>query len=89
MKTGNPLTHAAILIYTAAVIFPIYYTLIASTHSTSEILSPPLSLSPGRDIVANYWDVLAEGTGRAGFVPLARIMLNTAWSPFLSQPGRS
>jgi sn-glycerol 3-phosphate transport system permease protein len=88
MKTGSLLTHAAILICTAAVIFQIYYTLIASTHSTSEILSPPLSLSPGRDIVANYWDVLAEGTGRAGFVPLARIMLNTAVVAILIATGK-
>jgi sn-glycerol 3-phosphate transport system permease protein len=88
MKTGNLLTHAAILICTAAVIFPIYYTLIASTHSTSEILSPPLSLLPGRDTVANYWDVLAEGTGRAGFVPLTRIMLNTAVVAILIATGK-
>jgi sn-glycerol 3-phosphate transport system permease protein len=88
MKPGSLLTHAAILICTAAVIFPIYYTLIASTHSTSEILSPPLSLSPGRDIVANYWDVLTEGTGRAGFVPLARIMLNTAVVAILIATGK-
>ncbi|GGE28495.1 sn-glycerol-3-phosphate transport system permease protein UgpE [Agaricicola taiwanensis] len=64
---------AAILI----VVFPIYYTLVASTHSLTTILRPPLPLTPGPNFWENYSTALFGGIGRIGGVGVERLLFNT------------
>jgi sn-glycerol 3-phosphate transport system permease protein len=73
---GNLLPHAVLIAGIVVVAFPIYYTLIASTHTSQAILAPPLPLLPGGKFADNYGQALS-GVGRIGGVGMDRILLNT------------
>jgi sn-glycerol 3-phosphate transport system permease protein len=73
---GNLLPHAVLIAGIVVVAFPIYYTFVASTHTSQAILAPPLPLLPGGEFVDNYGEALS-GVGRIGGVGMDRILLNT------------
>jgi sn-glycerol 3-phosphate transport system permease protein len=73
---GNLLPHIILSVGVLVVAFPIYYTLVASTHTSREILAPPLPLLPGGEFIDNYGQALS-GVGRIGGVGMDRILLNT------------
>jgi sn-glycerol 3-phosphate transport system permease protein len=73
---GNLLPHIILSVGVLVVAFPIYYTLIASTHTSRAILAPPLPLLPGGEFIDNYGQALS-GVGRIGGVGMDRILLNT------------
>jgi sn-glycerol 3-phosphate transport system permease protein len=73
---GRLLAHFVLIIGIVVVAFPIYYTFIASTHTTAAILAPPLSMAPGGHFVENYTSAF-EGLGRIGGVGLDRLLWNT------------
>jgi sn-glycerol 3-phosphate transport system permease protein len=73
---GNLLPHAVLIAGIVVVAFPIYYTFVASTHTSQAILAPPLPLLPGGEFVDNYGQALS-GVGRIGGVGMDRILLNT------------
>jgi sn-glycerol 3-phosphate transport system permease protein len=57
MIERNPVTiaisHLALIIGIIIVAFPIYYTFVASTMTSAEILRPPISLLPGDHFIEN------------------------------------
>jgi sn-glycerol 3-phosphate transport system permease protein len=55
--------------------FPLYLTLVASTHTTQEIVQVPMPLSPGSHFVDNYRAALTgENTGTGLHTSVARMM---------------
>jgi sn-glycerol 3-phosphate transport system permease protein len=72
------LPHAVLLAGVAIVAFPIYVTLVASTHSVSDILAAPMPLVPGGHGVATYREALFQGSSnlRSGAV-VSRMLLNS------------
>jgi sn-glycerol 3-phosphate transport system permease protein len=81
MVESRPVTtlvaHLALVLGVVIVAFPIYYTFVASTLSTPEILRPPLPLVPGEHFIENYRDALFGGVGRIGGVDVSRLVFNT------------
>jgi sn-glycerol 3-phosphate transport system permease protein len=71
------LGHLMLIIGIIIVAFPIYYTFIASTMSSAEILRPPISLLPGGHLVENYVSALNGGVERVSGVSLERMLWNT------------
>ncbi len=71
------LAHFWMILGVIVVAFPIYYVLIASTHSTQTILRPPLPLLPGAEAVSNYREAFTGGVGRIGGVSLWVLLGNT------------
>jgi sn-glycerol 3-phosphate transport system permease protein len=69
--------HALLLIGILIVVFPIYYTFVASTHSLQTILRPPLPLWPGDRFVENYSEALFGGVGRIGGVAVSTLLFNS------------
>jgi len=69
--------HALLLIGILIVVFPIYYTFVASTHSLQTILRPPLPLWPGDQFIENYSEALFGGVGRIGGVPVSTLLFNS------------
>ena len=61
------LTHAILILGIAVVIFPIYITLVASTHERKDIAT---SVKPwfGDQLIENYTTVLTTGKKTAGVV---------------------
>ncbi len=74
---GRLLAHFILIIGIIVVAFPIYYTLIASSHTNATILAPPLPLTPGGHFIENYTAAFA-GLGRIGGVGIDRLLWNTA-----------
>ncbi|MFC7398950.1 sn-glycerol-3-phosphate ABC transporter permease UgpE [Chelatococcus sp. GCM10030263] len=71
------MSHAILIVGILIVVFPIYYTFVASTLSLPQILRPPLPLVPGDYFLANYWEALFGGVGRIGGVTVWTLLLNT------------
>jgi sn-glycerol 3-phosphate transport system permease protein len=70
------LTHGVLILGIAVVIFPIYITLVASTHERKDIAS---SVQPwfGDQLIENYTIVLTTGKKTAGGVPVGKMMVNS------------
>jgi sn-glycerol 3-phosphate transport system permease protein len=69
--------HFMLIIGIIIVAFPIYYTFVASTLSSGEILRPPISLLPGSHLVENYTTAINGGVERVAGVSLERMLWNT------------
>src|SRR5688572_14312342 len=73
---GTLIAHFILIVGIIVVAFPIYYTFIASTKTTPEIMAPPMSLLPGGHLVENYGGAF-EGVTLIGGVGVDRLLLNT------------
>ncbi|RUM97730.1 sn-glycerol-3-phosphate ABC transporter permease UgpE [Pseudaminobacter arsenicus] len=71
------IAHLLLVVGILIVVFPIYYTFVASTHSLQTILRPPLPLLPGDRFIENYSTALFGGVGRIGGVPVSTLLINT------------
>ena len=72
----DALSHLVLILGVVVVAFPLYLTFVASTHTTSEILHPPMSLLPGTHLVENYsaaWNGTGEGNGSKA--PVGKMLL--------------
>ncbi len=58
------LAHAVLILGVVAVAFPVYVTVIASTHTAAEVVQAPMPLLPGSHAVENYTQALL-GTGKS------------------------
>lgn len=69
--------HLVLIIGIIIVAFPIYYTFIASTMTSGEIIRPPISLVPGDHLFENYKEAIFGGVERVAGVSLERMLWNT------------
>ena len=58
--------------------FPLYVTFVASTLTLDQILSVPMPLIPGDQLMNNYSQVLSAGSARGSSAPVARMMVNSS-----------
>ena len=70
------LTHAILILGIAVVIFPLYITLVASTHLRRDVAT---TVQPwfGDQLIENYTTVLTTGKKTAGGVPVRQMMVNS------------
>ncbi|UEM02381.1 sn-glycerol-3-phosphate ABC transporter permease UgpE [Skermanella rosea] len=73
---GVLLAHFILILGILIVAFPIYYTFVASTLTTPEIMAPPMPLVPGPHFLENYGGAFG-GIGTIGGVGVGRLLLNT------------
>ena len=71
------LSHAVLIMGVAVVAFPLYVTFVASTLTLEEIMSVPMPLLPGGELLRNYGHVLAAGTTTGSQAPVARMLGNS------------
>ena len=72
----DALSHAILILGVLVVAFPLYLTLVASTHSSSDIVHPPMSLWPGSHLIENYraaWN--GTGGGNGSKAPVGQMMM--------------
>jgi len=74
---SNLIGHLILIIGIIIVAFPIYYTFIASTMSSSEIIRPPISLLPGDNLIENHNEAIFGGVERVVGVSLERLLWNS------------
>ncbi|HEV7435485.1 MAG TPA: sn-glycerol-3-phosphate ABC transporter permease UgpE [Pseudorhizobium sp.] len=71
------MAHLMLIIGIIIVAFPIYYTFVASTMTSVEIIRAPMSLLPGNHFVENYSGAMSGGLERVVGVSLERLLFNT------------
>ena len=72
------LAHIVLLLGILVVAFPIWVTLVASTHTTSSIATGAMGLWPGDRLVENYGAALASGSSTvSGSTPVWFMMWNS------------
>jgi sn-glycerol 3-phosphate transport system permease protein len=71
------MAHLMLILGIVIVAFPIYYTFIASTATSVDIIRPPLSLIPGGHMIENYHDAIVGGVERVVGVSLERLLFNS------------
>jgi sn-glycerol 3-phosphate transport system permease protein len=69
--------HAILIAGIAVVLFPIYVAFVASSHDLSVILDAPMTLAPGRHLVANFTEALRAGTVKTSGISVGTMMLNS------------
>jgi sn-glycerol 3-phosphate transport system permease protein len=70
-------SHLVLVLGIIIVAFPIYYTFVASTMTSPDIIRPPLSLLPEGHFLENYVGALSGGVEQVAGVSLSRMLVNT------------
>jgi ABC-type glycerol-3-phosphate transport system permease component len=68
------IAHLMLVLGIIIVAFPIYYTFIASSMTSNDIIRPPMSLLPGDHLGENYKDAMVGGVERVVGVSLERLV---------------
>ena len=71
------LCHAILLLAVATLVFPVWITLVASTHSAEQMRQVPIPLWPGNHLLENYITVLTKGVEGASTAPVGRMLVNS------------
>ncbi|MBD9651332.1 sn-glycerol-3-phosphate ABC transporter permease UgpE [Ensifer sp. ENS09] len=74
---STAISHLILVIGIIIVALPIYYTFVASSHSSIEIVRPPMSLAVGDHLVENYREAVGGGVERVVGVSLERLLFNS------------
>ncbi|NRP21096.1 L-arabinose transport system permease protein AraQ [Ensifer adhaerens] len=74
---ANFIGHLVLIIGVIIVAFPIYYTFVASTRTSVEIIRPPVSLAIGDHLTENYTEAMSGGVERVVGVSLERLLFNS------------
>ncbi len=69
--------HLILILGIIIVAFPIHYTFVASTMTSTQIIRPPISLLPGDHFVENYGEAIFGGVERVVGVSLERLLWNS------------
>jgi sn-glycerol 3-phosphate transport system permease protein len=81
-------SHVSLLLCIAVLALPIYVTFVASTTTMDEIVSPPLPLIPGGQLIENYSEALNRGVTQLASIPVARMMWNSLVMALLISVGK-
>ena len=69
------LAHVIMILGVLVVAFPVYVTLVASTHTNAEILQAPMPMLPGSHLIQNYREaLLGTGNGQGSNAPVGHMM---------------
>ena len=71
------LAHAVLILGVIVVAFPLWVTFVASTRTFDEIITVPMPLSPGSELLENYSQVLSAGSTKGSSAPVSHMLLNS------------
>jgi sn-glycerol 3-phosphate transport system permease protein len=69
--------HAMLLLSVLTLAFPVWIAVVASTHTAERMLTVPIPLWPGTELLENYRTVLLKGVAGASAAPVSRMMFNS------------
>jgi sn-glycerol 3-phosphate transport system permease protein len=87
-KRESFVTHACLILGVLVFAFPIYLTLIGSTHDVNTIGRGDVPLLPGGEAVANYAQAWGSGGGRYMVVPAGMMLVNSLMMALLIAVGK-
>ncbi len=71
------LAHAILITGVALVAFPLYITFVASTLTYDQIVTVPMPLVPGDQMIENYSQVLKAGSTKGSAAPVSKMLVNS------------
>ncbi|MGZ5042570.1 MAG: sn-glycerol-3-phosphate ABC transporter permease UgpE [Usitatibacter sp.] len=71
------LAHAVLIVGVALVAFPLYVTFVASTLTYDQIVTVPMPLVPGDQLLENYSQVLRAGSQKGSAAPVSTMLVNS------------
>jgi sn-glycerol 3-phosphate transport system permease protein len=71
------LAHAILITGVALVAFPLYITFVASTLTYDQIVTVPMPLLPGDQLIENYSQVLKAGSTKGSAAPVSQMLVNS------------
>jgi sn-glycerol 3-phosphate transport system permease protein len=72
------LAHAVLIAGVVVIAFPLYVTFVASTLTYDQIITVPMPLVPGDQLVENYTQVLTSGSAKGSHAAVSRMLLNSS-----------
>jgi sn-glycerol 3-phosphate transport system permease protein len=69
--------HAILMLSVLTLVFPVWIAVVASTHTAERMLTVPIPLWPGTEMLDNYRTVLVKGVAGASTAPVSRMMFNS------------
>jgi sn-glycerol 3-phosphate transport system permease protein len=73
----NLLAHAVLITGVVLVAFPLWVTFVASTLRYDEIVTVPMPLLPGDQLIENYAQVLTAGSQKVSAAPVGMMLFNS------------
>jgi sn-glycerol 3-phosphate transport system permease protein len=73
----DALAHAILIIGVVLVAFPLYVTFVASTLTYDQIVTVPMPLIPGDQLLENYSQVLRAGSEKGSAAPVSTMLVNS------------
>ncbi|HZZ93110.1 MAG TPA: sn-glycerol-3-phosphate ABC transporter permease UgpE [Usitatibacter sp.] len=71
------MTHAVLILGVIVIAFPLYVTFVASTLTYDQIISVPMPLSPGGELLENYAQVLRAGSAKGSHAAVLPMLVNS------------
>ena len=73
----NLLAHAVLITGVVLVAFPLWVTFVASTLRYDQIVTVPMPLIPGDQLIENYSQVLTAGSQKGSSAPVGTMLINS------------
>ena len=73
----NFFCHAVLITALVVIMFPVWFTFVASTQTADRMRDVPLPLWPGGELWQNVVTVLKHGVAGASTAPVGRMMVNS------------
>jgi sn-glycerol 3-phosphate transport system permease protein len=70
-------SHLVLILGMVIIAFPVWVTFVGSTHDQATMLRAPVPIWPGTHLYENYYEVIVNGYGRSGGVPLWLTLFNS------------
>src|SRR5689334_4177611 len=83
---GGPIAYLFLILAALVSLFPLYWTVVAASHTDTDIVTPPTPLLPGSHLIDNLkivWEqvdmtkALVNSTIVAGFVSVSTVLFAT------------
>ena len=71
------ISHLVVILGLVIIAFPVWVTFVGSTHDQATMLRAPVPIWPGTHLYENYYEVIVNGYGRSGGVPLWLTLFNS------------
>ena len=70
-------SHLVLILGVVIIAFPVWMTFVGSTHDQATMLRAPVPIWPGTHLFENYREVIVNGYGRSGGLPLWLTLVNS------------
>jgi sn-glycerol 3-phosphate transport system permease protein len=69
--------HAILILGIAVIAFPLYVTFVASTLTYDQVITVPMKLTPGTELIDNYAKVLGSGSEKGSHAAVLPMLVNS------------